>query len=166
MADVDKIQKLLRLATNNPNETEATAAAVKACRLIVDGKIELRPPAELYESVRVNARPTAGGEPVTVSWGPPNRPSTSSDWRPSNYTPPPPIPECVWCHRPIWTGQPIAQTPTGTLHATCNLAKAMAEQQMAAAQAQWAHPPQPRPPIKPASEVVQPQKPWWKRAFA
>jgi hypothetical protein len=41
---LDKIQKLVRLATNNPNASEAHAAALKAVRLIVDYRIRLTLP--------------------------------------------------------------------------------------------------------------------------
>ena len=34
--DLDKLKKLIRLATNNPNEHEASLAAIKACRMILE----------------------------------------------------------------------------------------------------------------------------------
>ena len=41
METIDTIRKLLRLATNNPNETEARAAALKAAQLIIDNDVPL-----------------------------------------------------------------------------------------------------------------------------
>ncbi len=38
---LDLVQKLIRLATNNPNEQEAMRAALKACRLVVEHKVVL-----------------------------------------------------------------------------------------------------------------------------
>lgn len=40
--DLDKIQKLIRLANNNPNEHEANLAAKKACELVGDVKIAFK----------------------------------------------------------------------------------------------------------------------------
>lgn len=37
---LDRIQKLMRLATNNPNEQEASCAAVQAVKLIVEYQFE------------------------------------------------------------------------------------------------------------------------------
>jgi hypothetical protein len=39
---IDKIWKLIRLATQNPNESESLRAALKACQLIVANTITLR----------------------------------------------------------------------------------------------------------------------------
>lgn len=41
METLDTIRKLLRLATNNPSEEEAKAAALKAARLIVDNEVPI-----------------------------------------------------------------------------------------------------------------------------
>lgn len=44
---IDRIQKLLRLATNNPNDAEARSAALAAAKLIMEHKCVLTLPVVL-----------------------------------------------------------------------------------------------------------------------
>lgn len=76
---LDRIQKLVRLATNNPNTSEAHAAALKAVRLIVEHHIVLSVP---------------GAPPVRQEWHYTPTPQEYDDiWRMAyNRRPPPSAP--------------------------------------------------------------------------
>jgi len=48
MIDTDKIQKLIKLANNNPNDHEANSAARMACKLLKDYKFAVEMPRIQY----------------------------------------------------------------------------------------------------------------------
>lgn len=173
---LDRIQKLIRLALHNPNDTEAAAAALKACRLIDEHKVTLRlPRIDMYESVQVNipGRPERW-EPFTATWGQQVPPS----WQPKNYTPPPPLPVCLVCHQPIVRGQPVFVSGLTTVHSICAKEAVLREQQQAAQQAAVAYAntaasaanaPHPFTEVFERPKATAPETaaaPWWKRVFA
>jgi hypothetical protein len=51
MIDTDKIQKLIRLANNNPNENEANLAARKVCSLLNDYKFPIQVKSNIHEPI-------------------------------------------------------------------------------------------------------------------
>lgn len=48
--DIDKIEKLIRLANNNPNDNEANLAARKACKMLADYKFNGQPTVTIPKS--------------------------------------------------------------------------------------------------------------------
>ena len=55
---IDKIQKLIRLATNNPNDEEAKLAALKACTILHENPVQLSLNREPYrEPIRPRYKP-------------------------------------------------------------------------------------------------------------
>jgi len=50
--DIDLIQKLVKLANNNPNDNEANLAARKVCQMLTDYKFNTTTPRERGEFVR------------------------------------------------------------------------------------------------------------------
>lgn len=170
MADtaVERIQKLIRLALNNPNEAEAKSAALKACRLIDEHKVTLRlPRMDMYESVRVELQRQERWEPFTASRGQQKAP----DFVPRNYTPPPPMSTCVFCHQVIYAGQPVIASGTNSSHTACALAEQMKQQRAATATQQAAEVNarrfyQPSPTDNETPPVLVKPTPWWGRIFA
>lgn len=76
--NLDLIQKLIRLANNNPNDNEANLAARKACKMLEDYKFpssNTTPPknATYGEQTRNNG-------PSPFNSGPPNRPGFGFDF--------------------------------------------------------------------------------------
>jgi hypothetical protein len=100
----DLIEKLIRLANNNPNENEANLAARKVCRLLAEGNFKfnnhteppLRGRSPVQPDVRSASNPYAGFNPFedffkARQWDsykkPPNQAYPKYSWFDENYKP-------------------------------------------------------------------------------